>query len=41
MNKVWDQLIIKNQLFGIESKEDFYHVSTFNIYKNLAEKFSS
>ena len=39
MNKIWDNLILNNELNGIESDIDFFHVSTLNIYKNLLEKF--
>ena len=35
INKVWNKLIDSNQLFGIESKIDFLHVSTLNIYNKL------
>ena len=35
INKVWNQLIKSNQLFGLESKVDFLHISTLNIYKKL------
>jgi len=35
INKVWNQLIQNNQLFGFESKIDFLHVSTLTIYKKL------
>ena len=35
INKVWNQLIKSNQLFGLESKIDFLHISTLNIYKKL------
>jgi len=35
INKVWNQLIQNNQLFGLESKIDFSHISTLNIYKKL------
>ena len=38
MNKVWDRLIKKNELFGLESNIEFLHVSTLAIYKNLIEK---
>jgi len=38
INKIWDKLIKKNELYGIESKIDFLHVSTLNIYKNLLKK---
>ena len=39
MNKIWDKLILKNELNGIESDIDFLHVSILDIYKNLLEKF--
>ena len=35
MNKIWDKLIEKNQLFGLESNIDFLHVSNIDIYKKL------
>ena len=35
INKVWNQLIKSNQLFGLESKIDFLHISTLNIYQKL------
>ena len=35
INKVWDKLIQKNELFALESKIDFLHVSTLDIYKKL------
>ena len=38
INKVWNQLIKSNQLFGLESKIDFLHISTLNIYKKLSIK---
>ena len=38
MNKIWDKLIINNQLLGMESNINFFHVSTLNVYKNLIEK---
>ena len=41
LNKVWDQLIKKNQLYGVESNIDFLHVSTLNIYNNLLKKFNN
>tara|TARA_Y100000590_G_scaffold307074_1_gene346590 strand:+ start:2841 stop:3542 length:702 start_codon:yes stop_codon:yes gene_type:complete len=40
MNKIWDKLISKQELCGIESKIEFLHVSTLDIYKKLIkEKF--
>lgn len=38
INRIWDQLIETNELYGIESNIEFLHVSTLDIYKNLLEK---
>ena len=38
INKIWDQLIESNELYGIESNIDFLHVSNLDIYKSLLEK---
>ena len=38
INKIWDDLIDKNELCRIESNANFYHVSTLNIYNHLQEK---
>ena len=38
MNKIWNQLIESNELYGMESNIDFLHVSTLDIYKSLLEK---
>ena len=38
INKIWDQLIASNELYGIESNTDFLHVSTLDIYKGLLKK---
>ena len=35
INKIWDKLIEKKELTGIESNIDFLHVSTLDIYKKL------
>ena len=35
INKVWDKLIKREELFALESKENFLHVSTLDIYKKL------
>ena len=35
INKVWDDLIKKKQLFALESHTDFRHVSNLEIYKKL------
>jgi len=39
INKIWDNLIKTEDLSGVESKNNFLHVSTLNIYKDLLEKF--
>ena len=39
INVIWDQLIKNNELYGVESNIDFFHVSTINTYKKLLEKF--
>ena len=38
INKIWDNLIEKNQLYGIKSFNNFLHVSTLKIYKDLLKK---
>jgi len=35
INRIWDNLIKNNELSGLESKNDFLHVSTLDIYKDL------
>ena len=40
INEVWNQLIKKNELFGIESKNEFLHVSKLEVYKNLLKKLN-
>ena len=35
ISKVWNQLIIKNRLYGYESLENFYHLSSLEVYKKL------
>jgi len=39
INEIWEELIKKKELCGIESNIDFLHVSTLDIYKNLLKKF--
>ena len=39
LNKVWNKLIDKKKLYGIESKVNFFHVSNLKIYKELLVKF--
>jgi MurNAc alpha-1-phosphate uridylyltransferase len=33
--EVWNELIIKNMLYGYESLEDFYHLTNLEVYKEL------
>ena len=35
MNTIWDQLIKRNELYGVESRLDFLHVSNLDIYNKL------
>ena len=39
INRIWDKLIQRNELYATESNIDFFHVSTLDIYKRLLEKF--
>ena len=36
MNEVWDKLIGVNKLYGLESKQKFYHLNTENMYKKIS-----
>ncbi len=38
INKIWNKLMDKNELIGHESKIDFLHVSTLDIYNKLNVK---
>ncbi len=35
ISEIWDQLLKKDKLFGLESKTEFKHVSNLNIYNEL------
>ncbi len=39
MNKVWDDLIKKKQLIGITSRQKFFHINNYKIYRKLNKKF--
>ena len=39
INRIWDKLIQKNELYGMESNISFLHVSTLDIYKRLLENY--
>ena len=36
MNDIWNNLIDKNSLIGIESKQKFYHLNTKEIYDKIS-----
>ena len=36
MNEVWDKLINENKLYGLESRQKFYHLNTENIYNKIS-----
>ena len=38
INKIWDKLIQNKELYGLESKTDFFHVSTLKIYESLLKR---
>ena len=38
MNRIWEELIKKKELFGMESNINFLHVSNLDIYNNLNVK---
>ena len=40
INKIWDTLIENNQLYGLESKINFLHVSTLKIYDNIVKNLN-
>jgi len=38
INKIWNKLIVNNELYALESNINFLHVSTIDVYKNLLKK---
>jgi N-acetyl-alpha-D-muramate 1-phosphate uridylyltransferase len=38
INEIWDNLIKTKKLYGLVSNNDFLHVSTLEVYKNLLKK---
>ena len=38
MNKVWNDLIKKKALIGIKSRQKFFHINNYKIYKKLYKK---
>tara|TARA_B100000029_G_scaffold159741_1_gene155425 strand:+ start:11073 stop:11771 length:699 start_codon:yes stop_codon:yes gene_type:complete len=39
MNKIWNKLIENKELYGMESHNIFFHVSTLDAYNKLKKKF--
>ena len=35
ISEIWNKLIKKNQLYGFESLEDFYHLTNLEVYKEI------
>ena len=35
ISEVWNQLVSKNELYGYESVESFYHLTNLEVYKEL------
>jgi len=35
VSEIWNELIYKNELYGYESTEDFYHLTNLEVYKKL------
>ena len=40
INMIWNKLIEKKELYGLESNNNFLHVSTLGVYKNLLKKLN-
>jgi len=40
MNTIWNNLIESKELHGFKSNNNFLHVSTLNVYKNLLKKLN-
>ena len=39
ITEIWNELIKKNNLFGFESKNKFYHVTDLEIYNKLLKSY--
>ena len=35
ISKIWEELIFKNELYGYESLENFYHLTDLEIYEKI------
>ena len=40
ISEIWNELIIKDQLYGYESLEDFYHLTNFEVYEKILKNKS-
>ena len=38
MNRIWDDLIKTKELLGVTSKQKFFHINNYKIYKRLNKK---
>ena len=34
ISEIWNKLLKENELYGYESKKNFYHLTNLEIYKN-------
>jgi N-acetyl-alpha-D-muramate 1-phosphate uridylyltransferase len=39
ISKIWNELISKNELYGYESLENFYHLTNLEVYKELLKNY--
>ena len=35
ISEIWNELVHKNELYGYESTENFYHLTSLEVYKDL------
>ena len=35
ISEIWNKLVYKNELYGYESRENFYHLTSLKVYKEL------
>ena len=38
ISEIWNKLVSKNQLYGYESLEDFYHLTNLEVYEEILKK---
>ena len=39
ISKIWEELIFKNELYGYESLENFYHLTDLEIYEKILKNY--